>query len=438
MSTPPRPPRKRPAAGLPLGWESGPSAGRQLGFGAAGGARPRPELLLHDRDSHLITIAPTGAGKGRSGVIPALLTHPGPTLTIDIKGENYLVAARRRRQLGHRVVGLDPFHLLLPEADGLNPFDLFALPGCQPDCDTEMLCELVAGGVPMMSKDLFWDITGRGLLTGLIGLAAEDDDPARRHLGTVLDYMFSDDVDYNLAVQLDTHKFKCALARQELVAYLSHEGDKCRPSVRSTAQTFVKSLGSQTVRQALSKTTFDLEGWRRGDKLDVFLIFPPDKLESHRALLRLLVGTLLVVLMRRSRIPGERTLLLIDEAAQLGKLAHLKTALTLLRGYGVTVWTFWQDLSQLRASFEGDWETVLNNSGVVQVYGMTNGRMASACAEVLGMEAGELLRMEPDEQVLLRPGNGPRVVRRVDYLTDALFKGLYDPNPRYACALSRC
>ena len=107
----------------------------------------------------------------------------------------------------------------------------------------------------------------------------------------------------------------------------------------STTQTFVKSLGSQTVRHLLSRTTFDLAGWLRGDKLDLFLIFPPDKLESHRALLRLLVGTLLVVLMRRTRIPAERTLLLIDEAAQLGKLAHLKTALDaagatpLRRGY---------------------------------------------------------------------------------------------------------
>jgi type IV secretion system protein VirD4 len=424
--------------GLPLGWDSGPHHNRRMGFGRVVGGSLRPELLLHDGDAHLITIAPTGAGKGRSGVIPALLAaHAESTLTVDIKGENYLVTARRRRELGHRVVALDPFHVVLSEPDGLNPFDLSALPGSQPDCDAEMLAELVAGGTPMLSKDLFWDFTGRGLLTGLIGLAGEDDDPSRRHLGTVLDALGHDDVDYHIAVQLDTHKFRCQLARRELAAYLGHESERCRPSVRSTAQTFVKSLGSEAVRQTLSRTTFDLGAWLRGDKIDIFLIFPPDKLESHRPLLRLLVGTLLVVLMRRSFIPSRRTLLLIDEAAQLGKLAHLKTALTLLRGYGATVWTLWQDLSQLRSSFEGDWETVLNNSGVVQVYGMTNGRMALSCAEVLGVDAGELLRLGPNEQVLLRPGEGPRVARRVDYLTDAIFAGLYDPNPRHANAPSR-
>ena len=223
MSTHRRPQRPRFVPGLPLGWNSATTTRRPMGFATSAGPRAQPELLRHDSDAHLLTIAPTGAGKGRSGVIPALLTHPGPTLTIDIKGENYLVAARRRRQLGHHVVGLDPFHLVLPESDGLNPFDLFALPGCQADCDLEMLSELVAGGTPMMSKDLFWDITGRGLLTGLIGLAAEDDDPTRRHLGTVLDHLFADDVDYNIAVKLDSHQFRSPLARQELVAYLSHE-----------------------------------------------------------------------------------------------------------------------------------------------------------------------------------------------------------------------
>jgi type IV secretion system protein VirD4 len=145
------------------------------------------------------------------------------------------VTARRRRQLGHRVVTLDPFSVLGPGSDGLNPFDLFALPGAQPDCDSEMLAELITGGVPMCSKDLFWDHTGRGLLTGLLGRAAEETDPARRHLATVLDYLYADDADYAIAVMLDTHPFQNQLARQEMVAYLGHESDRCRPSVRSTA-----------------------------------------------------------------------------------------------------------------------------------------------------------------------------------------------------------
>src|SRR5690349_19336221 len=76
------------------------------------GTYDRPETLTYSGDSHLMTIAPTGAGKGRSAIIPNLLQFPGPVVIIDPKGENYHVTAGRRRALGHEVILLDPFRLI--------------------------------------------------------------------------------------------------------------------------------------------------------------------------------------------------------------------------------------------------------------------------------------------------------------------------------------
>lgn len=416
--------------GLPIGWDV--PSGASCGFGFH---RPAPactpRLLSHEGEQHLLTIAPTGAGKGRSGVIPALLHHPGQVVTIDIKGENYHVTARRRREMGHAVVTLDPFSLLESNSDALNPLDLLTLPQTLPECDLEMLSELVTGGVPMSSKDLFWEYTGRGLITGLIGLAAENEDPHQRHLPRALDHLLADDTDYHLAVQLDTRKFKSRLTYQEIAAYLSHESERCRPSVRSTAQAFVKCLNSGPVRQALGRTSFDLTALMSGEPIDIFIIFPPDKLESHKALLRLWIGTLLNVLLRRRCPPEAPTLLLLDEAAQLGHLPQLKTTMTLGRGYGVQVWTFWQDLAQLRQNYPQDWETILNNAGVVQMFGLNNGWVARGCAGLTDMPLKQLIQLRSDEQVLVLPGVEPRVARRIDYLTDELFAGRFDPNPRY-------
>jgi type IV secretion system protein VirD4 len=366
-----------------------------------------------------------------------LLTHPGQTLTIDLKGENYQVTARYRRQLGHRVVALDAFRIAAEEPDALNPLDLFGLPGSEPDCESELLAELLTGGQVFSDKDRFWDSSGKGLLVGLTGLAAEVGEPGQGSLATLLDHLYAEDVDYKIAVALDTHTFQNELARQELAAYLNHEADRCRPSVRSTAQAMVKSLNSRAVRAALGPSTFDLAAWVGGDPLDIYLIFPPNKLDSHRGLLRLWLGTLLAALLRRRQMPEQRTLLLLDEAAQLGTLPHLRTALTLLRGYGVQVWSLWQDLSQLRLLYPLDWETILNNSAVLQVFGLANGWVARGCAEVLGVHVDELLALEPGQQVLLRPGHGSVVCRRVDYLTDHLFRGRFDPNPRYPQQRSR-
>ena len=104
---------------------------------------------------------------------------------------------------------------------------------------------------------------------------------------------------------------------------------------------------------------------------------------------------------------------------------------------GVQVLTLWQDLSQLRLLYPQDWETILNNSGVIQAFGAGNGWMAKVCADVLGVHVDELLRLKRDSQILLRPGHGPLTCRRVDYLTDSLFRGRFDVNPRYAGVPSR-
>ena len=65
--------------------------------------------LHYDGSAHLMTVAPTGTGKGRSVVIPTLLTYPGAVVVLDPKGENYQVTARARREMGQQVIRLDPF-----------------------------------------------------------------------------------------------------------------------------------------------------------------------------------------------------------------------------------------------------------------------------------------------------------------------------------------
>ncbi|RCX07126.1 type IV secretory system conjugative DNA transfer family protein, partial [Extensimonas vulgaris] len=51
---------------------------------------------------HVVTVAPTGSGKGIGAVIPNLLDYPGSALVLDVKGENAAVTARARRELGHK------------------------------------------------------------------------------------------------------------------------------------------------------------------------------------------------------------------------------------------------------------------------------------------------------------------------------------------------
>ena len=437
MSIPPTP-AVRPASRLLLGRSRpAPQRGAAVGFAAPVAPPPQNRTLSYAGEGHLLTIAPTGAGKGRSAIIPNLLTYPGPIFCIDPKGENVQVTARRRRDLGQQVVVLDPYRTVTDHGDSLNPYDLFALPGSEIDGDSEMLVDLVTGGDLTLGKDPFWDLTAGGLLTGLIGYAAELDDPNKRHLGTALDLLHHDDIDYHLAVLLDNHKFKTPLIRQEIAGYLSHEGDRCRPSVRSTAQAKVKTLCGAAAQRSLQASTFDLQAVLRGDPLTIYLVLPPEKLHSHRAILRLWLGVLLTTVMRRQHRTPQKTLFILDECAQLGTMPLLRQALTLLRGYGVQVWTFWQDLSQLKQLYPQDWPTIVNNSAVTQVFGMTNHLMAAECAALLGVRSEALLGLSPAEQMVHRARRGVTTARRLDYLRNRRFAGRFDANRRFVAAPGR-
>src|SRR4051812_27510742 len=104
-----QPPSSR-QGGILLGWDSSARRGR-FGFApaAVSGAVAAPEdeePLWYKGDNHLMTVAPTGAGKGRGVIIPNLLAYPGPAVVIDPKGEAYQTTARRRRQMGQQVVVL--------------------------------------------------------------------------------------------------------------------------------------------------------------------------------------------------------------------------------------------------------------------------------------------------------------------------------------------
>jgi type IV secretion system protein VirD4 len=245
--------------------------------------------------------------------------------------------------------------------------------------------------------------------------------------------LYNDDLDYTLAVALDTRKKTMSpLARDEFVAYLAAPSDKTRPCIRTTATTFVKCLGSTCVSRNLERSTFELNDLLHNKPMTIYLVLPPEKLHSHRALLRLWVVTLMTVVMRRTRLPKLRTLFLLDEAAQLGSLDLLPQAVSLLRGYGLQLWTFWQDLSQMMKLYPNNWESLVNNAAVLQAFGVPGHASRHSWRLILGEADAQLAsELHPDEMLVAVPGKGTTRHTRANYLTDKAFAGRFDANHRF-------
>ncbi|MCA9013458.1 MAG: type IV secretory system conjugative DNA transfer family protein [Planctomycetaceae bacterium] len=424
--------------GLLLGWKKK-RPSQQFGFQnpssidkprkIAASAEASP--VLYDGNSHLMTFAPTGAGKGRGMIIPTLLRYPGSVVVIDPKGENYAVTADQRRKMGQKVVVLDPFHRATrgkSEGDRFNVFDIFKLPNTIIDADASMLAWQLAAG-HSFSKDAFWDNTAAAFMFGLICHVATAFDDSDRNLNRVLKYLYADDIVYGLAVLLDSKTVKCPQAHREIAAFLQLPDRDTRPSVLATALSWVKSLNMQCVEETLESSTFDLQDLLDGHPISIYLCIPPDKLLSHRSLLRMWIAALMTTVLRRETCPDRQTLFVLDECAQLGTMPLLEQAVTLLRGYGLQVWTFWQDLEQVRANYPNRHETLINNAAVLQAFGISNGRMAQQLTEVLDCSAAELMGMKCDELRVCINGRGSQTCLLPDYLSDAAFQGLWNDNP---------
>jgi type IV secretion system protein VirD4 len=417
---------------LLLGWRADDAKG-PIGFAAPRAVVPAQALetpILYGEDRHLLTIAPTGAGKGRGVIIPNLLRFEGSAIVIDPKGETWHVTARRRKEMGQEVRLLDPFGAVSRKTDALNPFDLFDRPGALLDADAEMLASLLAGDVGF-HKEPFWDNWGRSLMSGVIAAVAETAGRSDRHFGRVREILMSDDAVYNLAALIESHDNLNRLSKQNISSFLPIT-EQTRSGILSTAQSYLKVVNSDSALRSLSRSTISLDAVRKGDPMTIYIVIPPDKLESHGGLLRLWVGALMLTVMGRKRRPKRSTLFLLDECAQLGEFGPLRQSMTLLRGYGLQVWPFFQDLSQLQRLYPKDWRTIFNNAGVFQLFGVANHLMAKESSDLIGDIDADVLRKMSKEQQIISVANEKAVNARLpDYLLDAPFAGQWDPNPMF-------
>lgn len=100
------------------------------------------------------------------------------------------------------------------------------------------------------------------------------------------------------------------------------------------------------------------------EAITVYVILPAYALETFSAWLRLVVACAFNALYRSEGGGGLRTLFLLSEFAQLGKLSMVSAALAQGAGYGIQLCPVLQDINQLRANYGRDQaETFLGMSG---------------------------------------------------------------------------
>lgn len=403
--------------------------------------------ISYNQEGHLVTFAPTGSGKGVSVIIPNLLHYEGPVITIDPKGENFAITARYRKEvLDQRIFLLDPFKVIGDdilsdigiERSCLNPLDFVSSEESQLETQLIMLASLIshssrtsASGSKSDIGD-FWHNEAQSIISGALGLTIteariEMQAPTFRKF---INYLYSDDVTYNLAVKLDTIGKQLPTSTYQAIAAFLQKADKERSGVLSTAHSYLNTLKPESLNFYLNSSTIAPSDLLSSSDYTIYLVIPPTKLISHSLLLKLWVSSMLTKIMERTGTTEKRTLFLLDECAQLGALDGLRKAVTLLRGYGLQVWMFFQDLTQLSSLYPDDYKTLINNCGVFQAFGISRISNAIPIFEILGKyEPPELVELDKTQQIVQIANSKPEIIKLFNYRKDAAFSWLYDDNP---------
>ncbi|MBV9997472.1 MAG: type IV secretory system conjugative DNA transfer family protein [Caulobacteraceae bacterium] len=420
-------------------------------------------LLRYAGQQHLITVAPTRAGKGVGAIIPNLLTADRSVLCIDPKGENARAALHARQRFGPVDV-LDPFGVTGVPNAAFNPLD--GLDEGSPDLveDAMLLADALVYDPPGQTGEAHWNEEAKALIAGLIMYVVVHENPDIKTLITVRELLTQPPDDFGLLLSLmQKSRHGDGLIARAANRHLGKSGREAA-GVLSSAQRHTHFLDSRRMASVLDHSSFRFEDLKAGT-CTVFLVLPPDRLGTHSRWLRLLVAQAIGALARSTARPDKPVLLLLDEFAALGRLEPLEQAFGLMAGYGLQLWPILQDLHQLWSVYGERAGTFLSNAGLIQVFNVGDVETASWVSKSIGaatmayqtagasvskgpgpffwpqtttststanhltrrelLTPDEVMRLDANLEILLRQGAAPMAARKVRYYADAEFQHLF-------------
>jgi len=141
-------------------------------------------------------------------------------------------------------------------------------------------------------------------------------------------------------------------------------------SIVSTALTQTRWLDSRLLKADLSSDHEYDFAQLKDIPTTVYMILPARRLGTHSTWLRLMIAAILQPLLRDTRKAKVPVLLMLDEYPALaeGGFPIIEKNMAMFRGYGIKLWTVFQDLSQAKRLYGEHWESFAANAGVLQAF----------------------------------------------------------------------
>lgn len=423
--------------------------------------------LFFNGRAHLVTVAPARQGKGTCVVITNLMHYLGSVFVTDPKGELAAVTAKHRREnFGQRIIYLNPWGLHGLPRNRYNPLQPLIDMATDPrrhhelgDAARSLSLQLIpepAGG----DKNQYFRDASRNLLEGLILFLATRGRPQKCTLPELWRIVKSTDllemafVDMAKSAALDG---VVAAYGQEFLTQFE-DGAKqfadFRTGVSNALQIF---RPGGLLADAVSGSDVSLQDLK-AEGTTVYVMIPAERIADYGVWLALVTRhAISAVAISQGR---QRVLFLLDEFANMGRIAGLAEALTLLPGYGVRVWAIVQDLSHLVQVYGRETANIiLSQSEVKQFFAVQDMDLAARLSRLLGensiitrnynlgqtdddelgvsvsergvplMLPQEIMGLPEDRQLLFVKSAPPIMAEKVRYWDVSPWRDWAEPNP---------
>ena len=346
----------------------------------------------HRRNLNVLVIGGSGAGKTRFYCKPNLMQANTSFVILDPKGEQVRAVGNLLREKGYEVKVLDLINM--EKSHCYNPFVYL-----RDDNDVQRLVtNLFKSTTPKgaQSSEPFWDNAAQMLLLALIFYLKYEAPDDEQNFAMVMEMLRAGDVDEdnNMPSPLDNLFFDLEKTDPNHIAlkyYRSYHSGAAK-TLKSIQITLAARLEKFNLESLSSLTiTDELELNTLGEKKTAIFAIIPDNDTSFNFLVSILYTQLFQQLFEVAdkKYGGSLPVhvhFLMDEFANVSLPDDFDKILSVMRSRGVSVSIILQNLAQLKALFEKQWESIVGNCDEFVYLGGNEQATHKYVSELLGKE----------------------------------------------------
>ena len=346
----------------------------------------------HRRNLNVLVIGGSGAGKTRFYCKPNLMQANTSFVILDPKGEQVRAVGNLLREKGYEVKVLDLINM--EKSHCYNPFVYL-----RDDNDVQRLVtNLFKSTTPKgaQSSEPFWDNAAQMLLLALIFYLKYEAPDDEQNFAMVMEMLRAGDVDEdnNMPSPLDNLFYDLEKTDPNHIAlkyYRSYHSGAAK-TLKSIQITLAARLEKFNLESLSSLTiTDELELEKLGEKKCAIFALIPDNDTSFNFLVSILYTQLFQQLFEVAdkKYGGSLPVhvhFLMDEFANVSLPDDFDKILSVMRSRGVSVSIILQNLAQLKALFEKQWESIVGNCDEFVYLGGNEQATHKYVSELLGKE----------------------------------------------------